>query len=608
VSHKKIKDTLDKIRSQLLKNYSPYKIGEKLSHPAMGMVSVVGVNSDAEHPHYELSDGKQKVKMPWAKSKNLRPVLDAAKAEIIKQKLDAPLTHDDLRQGAHRAVAHFMEDVHSNDPERVVVAVRQLRAKKAHLGLTLGEHAILNQAHTMIAREYENATGQRVAPLSKSQAWSYDSLEKSKKDFKVGSYALHQSHGIGKVIEHKEVNGQRFHVLEIEDGGAPKKVFTGVERLRPPMSKEEAAKVKEAYHAPLTLDDHSPEMTWNRRYRDLMEMTHGNEPMQQVKAIRQLKSLANFKDLSFGERKLLEQNVRALGAHYKIATGEDLDAPPPEDKPTLKLVKHEAIQALLSKSDEEHSPEDEDIYFHPSGPLGFKTSVSAGGKHLGEFSSNDEAEAAAREWTNRSNFWPNVWRVSDHGNYHLASKDFYSHPDFQQPKKEDVKKSEDQGEGAKIIKLPTLYTPPAEEHIPLVELENELHYHLHRAASHDNMAKLLEIAAETLYRKGDQMSGHKVTAEKRAHETAKEAHQRAAEKTYRSIGVSDKQQPLGALYRSHVSEGGKLLTVKYEPKFEPYQPKVEKSERPVLKEGESYSSLRKREKAKSKGVCKDYSK
>lgn len=68
--------------------------------------------------------------------------------------------------------------------------------------------------------------------------------------------------------------------------------------------------------------------------------------------------------------------------------------------------------------------DEEDIFLSPSGPLGSRTSVSAGGKFLGEFSGDDEAEEAARKWADKNKFYPNAWQVSDHGNYHLIS-DFW---------------------------------------------------------------------------------------------------------------------------------------------------------------------------------------
>lgn len=76
------------------------------------------------------------------------------------------------------------------------------------------------------------------------------------------------------------------------------------------------------------------------------------------------------------------------------------------------------------EEEQDHSDED-DAFLTPSGPLGSKTSVSVNGKHLGTFSSDEEAEDALVAWIIKNKFAPNIWYVSDHGNegrYDLSKK------------------------------------------------------------------------------------------------------------------------------------------------------------------------------------------
>src|ERR1700678_1789350 len=79
-------------------------------------------------------------------------------------------------------------------------------------------------------------------------------IEVSKKmyQFKVGDNAVHLSHGVGVVrgIEEREFSGgkkQSFYILEIQDNGAPKKVFvpieTSAQRLRPIIKQKEVEEV-----------------------------------------------------------------------------------------------------------------------------------------------------------------------------------------------------------------------------------------------------------------------------------------------------------------------------------------------------------------------------
>lgn len=85
------------------------------------------------------------------------------------------------------------------------------------------------------------------------------------------------------------------------------------------------------------------------------------------------------------------------------------------------------FETKKNPEDEMEEPDEEDIFFSPAGPLGAWTSVSAGGKHIGTFksddneSADDKAYAAAKKWAKKSNFYPSAWQVSDHGNYHLIS-------------------------------------------------------------------------------------------------------------------------------------------------------------------------------------------
>ena len=72
---------------------------------------------------------------------------------------------------------------------------------------------------------------------------------------------------------------------------------------------------------------------------------------------------------------------------------------------------------------EEDKPSEDDAFFAACGYLGSKTSVSVGGKHIGEFKSEKEAEEALVTWINKNNFYPNIWQVSDHGNVHPYTLD-----------------------------------------------------------------------------------------------------------------------------------------------------------------------------------------
>ena len=144
--------------------------------------------------------------------------------------------------------------------------------------------------------------------------------------FKVGDNAVHLSHGVGVVraIEEREFSPgikQSFYILEIHDNGAPKKVFVptdnSAQRLRPIIRKKEVEKVYEILRRKdTTVIDHQ---TWNRRYREYMEKIHTGQVHEIAEVLRALFILKHGKDLSFGERKLLDQAKTLLVKELSLA-------------------------------------------------------------------------------------------------------------------------------------------------------------------------------------------------------------------------------------------------------------------------------------------------
>ena len=148
------------------------------------------------------------------------------------------------------------------------------------------------------------------------------------KPFKIGQSAVHLSHGVGKIIgiERRDFNGKvaEFYIMEIQDNGAPKKVFIPVEshaqRLRHIMKKKDVDKIWETLADTKSLPvDHS---TWNRRYREYMERIHTGDPHELAQVLRLLYQLMCEKELSFGERKLIDQTFELLVKELALAECE----------------------------------------------------------------------------------------------------------------------------------------------------------------------------------------------------------------------------------------------------------------------------------------------
>ena len=142
-------------------------------------------------------------------------------------------------------------------------------------------------------------------------------------DFVVGDKAVHPSHGVGEVtgIEEREIGGTRakFYILRILDNGmkvmVPISAATQV-GLRYAMSGTEANAVLTTLRAREVAVDLQP---WSRRFRAYTEMLKSGSPHEVAKVLRDMHRLRFDKDLSFGERRLLDQAKSLLMKELALA-------------------------------------------------------------------------------------------------------------------------------------------------------------------------------------------------------------------------------------------------------------------------------------------------
>lgn len=144
--------------------------------------------------------------------------------------------------------------------------------------------------------------------------------------FKVGDNAVYPGHGVGRVmaIETKEILGtkQTFYSLQIIETGMkimiPKENVASV-GLRPIISKIEAEKVLGILREKEVKIDNQ---TWNRRYREYMEKIKTGSVFEIAEVLRDLFLLKVDKELSFGERKMLDTARTLLLKELTLATSE----------------------------------------------------------------------------------------------------------------------------------------------------------------------------------------------------------------------------------------------------------------------------------------------
>ena len=141
--------------------------------------------------------------------------------------------------------------------------------------------------------------------------------------FKVGDSAVYPAHGLAviKRIEEKDVGGRKkkFYVLQVIENQMTILVpmdNVGSVGLRQIISDHD---VEEVYKILRERDVKIDQTTWNRRYREYMEKIKTGSIFEIAEVLRNLFLLRHSKDLSFGERKMLDQAKNLLVKEISLA-------------------------------------------------------------------------------------------------------------------------------------------------------------------------------------------------------------------------------------------------------------------------------------------------
>ena len=149
------------------------------------------------------------------------------------------------------------------------------------------------------------------------------------RSFKIGDKAVYPAHGVGviKGIESRDICGskQDFYVLQILSSGATLMVPTEGSLkagMREVISDDEIEKVYVILKSPGRVT----QTTWNRRFREFNDKLRTGSLADVAEVLRDLNSLKGDKDLSFGEKRMLDKArsmiVAEIGAARGRAEGE----------------------------------------------------------------------------------------------------------------------------------------------------------------------------------------------------------------------------------------------------------------------------------------------
>jgi CarD family transcriptional regulator len=141
--------------------------------------------------------------------------------------------------------------------------------------------------------------------------------------FKVGDNAVYPAHGVTivKRIDERDVGGKKkkFYVLQVVENQMTIMVPTenadsvGLREIISPKDVQTVYKILKQRNVKID------QTTWNRRYREYMEKIKTGSVFEIAEVLRNLFLLRHSKDLSFGERKMLDQAKQLLVREISLA-------------------------------------------------------------------------------------------------------------------------------------------------------------------------------------------------------------------------------------------------------------------------------------------------
>ena len=147
--------------------------------------------------------------------------------------------------------------------------------------------------------------------------------------FKIGDMAVYPTQGVGVIedIESREFSGheQKFYVLRIVDSDMRIMVPIGNVRnvgMRRLIDEKHITNVFDALAEP---NDQGKIASWSRRQREYNDKLKTGDLLEVADVLRDLYQISSAKELSYGEKKVLEQARKLLVTEVALAEGEKED-------------------------------------------------------------------------------------------------------------------------------------------------------------------------------------------------------------------------------------------------------------------------------------------
>ncbi len=143
------------------------------------------------------------------------------------------------------------------------------------------------------------------------------------KEFKIGEKVVYPAHGVGVIedVDMRKISGAdaKFYTLRIVDSDLKIMIPTAKAKsvgLRRIIGKDMVTKVYKVLREKRVEVDQA---TWNRRYREYTEKIKTGSVLEIASVLRDLFMLKGDKELSFGERKMLDTARNLLVKELAIA-------------------------------------------------------------------------------------------------------------------------------------------------------------------------------------------------------------------------------------------------------------------------------------------------
>lgn len=148
---------------------------------------------------------------------------------------------------------------------------------------------------------------------------------------KVGDKAVYPGHGVGKItsIEDKDIMGSRltFYSMEIMESGT--KIMIPKNRLksigvRPVASKKEAQEVMDIISDTKLEEEKSKNVgkNWQKRHQSYMDKIKTGSIYEIAKVIRDLNQIKEGKELSYGEKRMMDKAKNILYSELSLTIDE----------------------------------------------------------------------------------------------------------------------------------------------------------------------------------------------------------------------------------------------------------------------------------------------